>query len=97
MILYLRLKYIEAFSGHADRDGLLHFVSSFKNRPKQIFLVHGDEEAQRSLASAISEKFDIPVEIPMRGDMYEADLYRITKVGELKSEIPLCKIKFHRR
>ena len=79
------VKYIEAFSGHADKEGLLHFVESFKNRPKQIFLVHGDEEAQRSLAESISEKFDIPVEIPMRGDMYEADLYRISKIGELKS------------
>ena len=79
------VKYIEAFSGHADKEGLLHFIESFKNRPKQIFLVHGDEEAQRSLADSIVEKFDIPVEIPMRGDQYEADLYRISKVGELKS------------
>ena len=79
------IKYIEAFSGHADKNGLLHFVEAFKNRPKQIFLVHGDEEAQMNLASMIKEKFDIPVEIPMLGDMYEADLYRISKVGELKS------------
>lgn len=79
------VKYIEAFSGHADKNGLLNFVEAFEKRPKQIFLVHGDEEAQRSLAEAISERFDIPVEIPMRGDMYEADLYRIAKVGEMKS------------
>lgn len=79
------VKYIEAFSGHADKNGLLNFVEAFEKRPKQIFLVHGDEDAQKSLAEAISEKFDIPVEIPMRGDMYEADLYRIAKVGEMKS------------
>lgn len=79
------VKYIEAFSGHADKNGLLDFVEAFNKRPKQIFLVHGDEDAQNSLAEAISEKFDIPVEIPMRGDMYEADLYRIAKVGEMKS------------
>lgn len=79
------VKYIEAFSGHADKNGLLNFVEAFEKRPKQIFLVHGDEDAQNSLAEAISEKFDIPVEIPMRGDMYEADLYRIAKVGEMKS------------
>ncbi len=79
------VKYIEAFSGHADKNGLLNFVEAFEKRPKQIFLVHGDEEAQKSLAEAISEKLDIPVEIPMRGDMYEADLYRIAKVGEMKS------------
>ncbi len=80
-----RIEYIEAFSGHADKEGLLRFVESFKKRPKQVFLVHGDESAQRSLANDIKERFDLPVEIPMRGDVYEADLYRISKVGEMKS------------
>lgn len=79
------VKYIEAFSGHADKEGLIKFVSSFNKRPKQIFLVHGDEEAQLSLADALKEKFDIPIEIPMRGDVYDVDAYRIAKVGELKS------------
>lgn len=79
------VKYIEAFSGHADKEGLIRFVSSFNKRPKQIFLVHGDEEAQLSLADALKESFDIPIEIPMRGDVYDVDAYRIAKVGELKS------------
>ncbi len=80
-----RIEYIEAFSGHADKEGLLRFVESFKKRPKQVFLVHGDEDAQKNLASEIKERFDLPVEIPMRGDVYEADMYRISKVGEMKS------------
>lgn len=79
------IQYIEAFSGHADQEGLVHFVDAFQHRPQQIFLVHGDEEAQQSLAEVLKARYDIPVAIPMRGDMYEADLYRITKVGELKS------------
>lgn len=79
------VQYIEAFSGHADKEGLIKFVESFSKRPKQIFLVHGDEEAQISLAGALKEKFDIPVDIPMRGDSYEANAYRIAKVGEMRS------------
>ena len=79
------IKYIEAFSGHADQNGLLKFVESFNKRPTQIYLVHGDEEAQLELADKISNNFDIPIEIPMRGDVYEVSAYRINKVGELKS------------
>ena len=79
------VQYIEAFSGHADKEGLIRFVDSFNKRPKQIFLVHGDEDAQISLSSALKEKFDIPVEIPMRGDSYEVTAYRIAKVGEMRS------------
>ena len=48
-------------------------------------MVHGDDEAQAALSEALDEKFGIPVEIPMRGDVYEADMYRISKVGEMKS------------
>lgn len=51
----------------------------------QIYLVHGDEEAQNVLAGKIGEEFNIPVDIPMRGDVYEVSDYRISKVGELKS------------
>ena len=80
-----QVKYIEAFSGHADQRGLLKFVESFKKRPMQIYLVHGDEEAQNVLAGKIGEEFNIPVDIPMRGDVYEVSDYRISKVGELRS------------
>ena len=80
-----RVKYIEAFSGHADQSGLLHFVESFHKRPRQIYLVHGEEEAQRELMSQIDKKFDIPVEIPQRGDVYEVSSYKTSKVGEMKS------------
>ena len=79
------VKYIEAFSGHADKNGLLKFVDSFKNKPKQIYLVHGDEEAQLSLADALVDKYHIPVDIPFRGDVYEATNRRINKIGEIKS------------
>ncbi len=82
------IKYIEAFSGHADQTGLLHFVDAFKEKPKQIYLVHGDEEAQLELADKIVSEFHIPVEIPSRGDVYEvADVRYGRKVAELKSDI----------
>ena len=81
-----RVEYIEAFSGHADQNGLLHFVDSFKNKPKHIYLVHGDEEAQIELANKIVNGYSIPVEIPSHGDVYEADGTRYgKKVAELKS------------
>jgi len=39
---------LHGLSGHADRDGLFEWVQSFKKKPKQILLVHGDTEAQQS-------------------------------------------------
>lgn len=77
--------YIEAFSGHADQIGLLDFIDTFKKKPKQIYLVHGDEDAQYALADEIDNKFGISVDIPYRGDVYEIDIDKIRKAAELKS------------
>ena len=39
---------LQGMSGHADRAGLYKFVTSFKEKPKEIILVHGDKESQES-------------------------------------------------
>ncbi len=67
-----RIEYIEGYSGHADQEWLLNFVYSFHtNRPKHIFLVHGEEESQAVLKDKIQETTGIPVTIPGFGDSYE--------------------------
>ena len=79
------VRYIEAFSGHADKNGLLNFIETFSDKPKQIYLVHGDEDAQLELSGEIQKRFGIPVDIPNRGDVFEIDADRIRKSAELRS------------
>ncbi|MBR3280585.1 MAG: MBL fold metallo-hydrolase [Clostridia bacterium] len=79
------IKYIESFSGHADRSDLLAFVDNFRTKPKQVFLVHGEEEAQLSFSDLLYDMFKLKVEIPYRGDVYELTPNRYSKVGEIKS------------
>ncbi|MBM7871111.1 metallo-beta-lactamase family protein [Clostridium pascui] len=47
---------LQGLSGHADKNGLLNWVKGFKNKPKNIFLVHGDEEAQESFYKILNEE-----------------------------------------
>ena len=47
---------LEGFSGHADKEGLLGWLSGFKVKPKQLFLVHGELESKEALAASIREK-----------------------------------------
>ena len=68
-----RIEYIEGYSGHADQEWLLNFVYSFINKPKHIFLVHGEPEGQRVLKEKIIETIKIPVTIPDFGNVYELD------------------------
>ena len=68
-----RIEYIEGYSGHADQEWLLNFVYSFINKPKHIFLVHGEIEGQEVLKEKIEETTGIPVTIPSFGESYVLD------------------------
>jgi metallo-beta-lactamase family protein len=63
-----RIESIEGFSGHADRDGLLAWIGAFKKKPAQIILVHGEDEAQKSFANLLQQKFSIKPAIPSMGE-----------------------------
>ena len=47
---------LEGFSGHADKDGLLAWLSGFQKVPKHVFLVHGEEESKKAFAYTVKEK-----------------------------------------
>ena len=66
-----RVEYIEGYSGHADQEGLMNFIYSFIQKPKHIFLVHGEQEAQDVLSEKIKEDTGIGVTIPEFGETYE--------------------------
>lgn len=68
-----RIEYIEGYSGHADQEWLLNFIYSFIKKPKQIFLVHGEEDAQEVLKEKIEQTTGIPVTIPGFGETYEVN------------------------
>lgn len=47
---------LEGFSGHADRDGLLEWLGGFQKEPKQIFLVHGEQESKEAFAETVKKE-----------------------------------------
>lgn len=47
---------LEGFSGHADRNGLFSWVSGFRQKPGQIFLVHGEEDSKKDFAKLLNDE-----------------------------------------
>ena len=89
-----RIEYIEGYSGHADQEWLMNFVYPFYNKPKHIFLVHGEEESQEVLRNKILENTGIGVTIPEYGETYQLDdelrivnRIKIKKTLTLKNEV----------
>ena len=69
-----QIEYIEGYSGHADQEWLMNFIYSFRDqRPKHIFLVHGEEESQKVLKEKIEKEVEIPVTIPEYGEIYQVE------------------------
>jgi len=63
-----QVKTINAFSGHADQKELLSYLGGIKD-VKKIFLVHGEEDAQKVFKEKIEiEKIADEVYIPSRGE-----------------------------
>ena len=66
------IKKLVGMSGHADKDGLLEWVNAFEEKPKKVFVVHGEdsvcmnfveclkiEHGQRAYAPYSGSEFDL--------------------------------------
>lgn len=63
-----RIANLEGFSAHADKDQLTNWLSNFKSKPVNIFIVHGEQEMSEPFAALITDKFTIPTYVPKYGD-----------------------------
>lgn len=64
---------IDGFSAHADQQDLINWISSFKKKPKKIFIVHGEEESSIPFARLINEELNIQAIIPNMGYAFEVE------------------------
>jgi metallo-beta-lactamase family protein len=50
------IEILEGYSGHADYEAILRWLKKFKHKPKQTFLVHGDNESATAMQAHITER-----------------------------------------
>ena len=51
-----KIESIKSLSGHADRDGLLDWIGGFETKPRQVFVVHGDDQVATEFAMLLGDK-----------------------------------------
>ncbi len=59
-----RIVQIPGFSAHADRDELLHWLSSLPKPPRKLFVVHGEAESAQRFGQYVREKTGWEVVVP---------------------------------
>ncbi|AEE96602.1 MBL fold metallo-hydrolase RNA specificity domain-containing protein [Mahella australiensis] len=62
---------IDSFSAHADKNGLIDWMRHFKNKPKQVFVIHGEDDVAPVFATTLNSEFDMPTTVPYLGQVYE--------------------------
>jgi metallo-beta-lactamase family protein len=62
---------IQGLSAHGDQTDLVNWLSNLSPKPKEIFLVHGENQAADELRIKIQEKYAVPVRIPLMGQSLE--------------------------
>ena len=46
---------LTGMSGHADRDGLLQWVEAFTEKPRRVFVIHGEDEVENIFVNTLTE------------------------------------------
>ena len=78
---------LEGFSGHADKNGLLEWLAGFKQRPKQIFLVHGEEDSKKEFANEVKSILGYDCTIVEGDTEFTLTKHDVVSVDEMKKEL----------
>lgn len=67
-----RIQVLAGVSGHADQAGLLKWAGSFRdNKPKKVFVVHGDDQVTTSFAKRLESELGYQAMAPFSGTVYD--------------------------
>ncbi len=54
-----RVEHLTGYSAHADQEALFQLVANMEQRPKAVYLVHGEPEASQALAVRIRDNLGV--------------------------------------
>ena len=74
---------LEGVSGHADKEGLTKWMLGFKNDPKMVFIVHGEDTVTENFAEYLHEEHGFNTHAPFSGTRYNllTDEFEVEEFG----------------
>lgn len=75
------IKSLKGISGHADMNGLLDWLSGFREKPQHVFVVHGEDTVTDEFAQTITERFGCPAMAPYSGGCVDLATGEILSAG----------------
>lgn len=83
-------------SGHADNQGLIRWISAFKEKPAKVFVVHGEDTVCDIFASRLQDELGLDAYAPYSGTVYDLAAGRFVSEAEpvriKKEQAPSAKV-----
>ena len=84
------IKTLAGLSGHADKNGLIEWVSAFAEKPRRVFVVHGEDSVCRSFVECLQVEHGLKAYAPYSGTVFNL----LTNKLEYEAQpIPVAKKK----
>ena len=65
------ISWLPGVSGHADKNGLIGWISGFEKKPDKVFVNHGDDEACTDFTRCLNEELGYDAYAPYSGTVYD--------------------------
>ncbi len=65
-----RVESMKGLSGHADKDGLINWINAFEEKPKKVFVVHGDDNACTAFTECLRVEYGHRAYAPYSGTIF---------------------------
>jgi metallo-beta-lactamase family protein len=80
---------LEGMSGHADKNGLTEWISAFEEKPKKVFVVHGEDKVSTAFAEYLRVEYGQRSYAPYSGTVFNL----LSNQFEYEAELVLLKKK----
>ena len=68
------IAFLPGKSGHADKDGLIRWITAFREKPQMVFVNHGDDAAMKAYAACLADEYGFAVTAPFSGAVFDLAL-----------------------
>ncbi len=91
-----QIKQLAGLSGHADKNGLIEWINAFEEKPKKVFVVHGEDGVCMSFAECLKLEHGQRAYAPYSGTefdllsnkfLYEAEPVPVKKKAKITSGV----------
>lgn len=78
-----KIETLQGISGHADRDMLLGWLGNMTNKPKTVFVNHGNDTVCDEFCQSITEELGFNAVAPYSGDKYDLATGECVEKGKI--------------